>query len=77
VAADISSTHLAARTAVRLVVRHVLDLTDNWEGKPPSGIDHVVVVTHRPRPEGWDPDAPFHFVHGVEAARAKAQGAGR
>jgi dihydrofolate reductase len=24
-------------------------------------------------PEGWDPEAPFHFVDGVEAAVAKAQ----
>jgi dihydrofolate reductase len=30
-------------------------------------------VTHRPAPEGWDPEAPFHFVDGVEAAVAKAQ----
>jgi dihydrofolate reductase len=30
-------------------------------------------VTHRPRPEGWDPAAPFHFVDGVEAAVAMAQ----
>jgi dihydrofolate reductase len=30
-------------------------------------------VTHRPPPEGWDPEAPFHFVDGVEAAVAKAQ----
>jgi dihydrofolate reductase len=33
----------------------------------------MVVVTHRPAPEGWDPEAPFHFVGGVEAAVAKAQ----
>ena len=33
---------------VTLVGRHVFDLTDGWDGKPPSGIDHVVVVTHRP-----------------------------
>ena len=31
--------------------RHVFDMTDGWDGKPPSGIDHVVVVTHRPKPE--------------------------
>ena len=43
-----------------VVGRHVFDLTDGWDGKPPSGIDHVVVVTHRPKPEGWDPEAPFH-----------------
>ena len=31
------------------------------------------MVTHRGRPEGWYPEAPFHFVDGVEAAVAKAQ----
>ena len=56
-----------------IVGRHVFDMTDGWGGKPPGGIDHVVVVTHRPEPEGWDPEAPFHFVDGVEAAVAKAQ----
>lgn len=58
---------------VTIAGRHVFDMTDGWDGKPPSGIDHVVVVTHRPEPEGWDPEAPFHFVDGVEAAVAKAQ----
>ena len=58
---------------VTVVGRHVFDLTDGWDGTPPSGIDHVVVVTHRPPPEGWNPGAPFHFVDGVEAAVAKAQ----
>jgi dihydrofolate reductase len=33
----------------------------------------VVVVTHRAKPETWDPEAPFHFVDSVEAAVAKAQ----
>jgi len=56
-----------------VVGRHVFDLTDGWGGKPPSGIDHVVVVTHRPEPEGWDPEAPFHFVDDIEAAVAMAQ----
>ena len=53
--------------------RDVSDLTGGWEGKPPAGVDHVVVVTHRPEPEGWDPEAPFQFVDGIEAAVAKAQ----
>lgn len=53
--------------------RRVFDLTDGWGGQPPSGIEHVVVVTHRPAPEGWDAEAPFHFVDGVEAAVAEAQ----
>jgi dihydrofolate reductase len=56
-----------------IVGRHVFDMTDGWDGKPPGGMDHMVVVTHRPEPEGWDPEAPFHFVDGVEAAVAKAQ----
>ena len=58
---------------VTVVGRHVFDITDGWGGTPPSGIDHVVVVSHRPAPEGWPPDAPFHFVDGIEAAMAKAQ----
>jgi dihydrofolate reductase len=53
--------------------RHVFDLTDGWDGIPPSGVDHVVVVTHRPKPEGCDPEAPFLFVDGVEAAVTRAQ----
>src|SRR3954463_9367128 len=59
--------------AVTIVGRHVFDLTDGWGGKQPSGIDHVVVVSHRPARESWRPEAPFHFVDGVEAAMAKAQ----
>ena len=58
---------------VTMVGRHVFDLTDGWGGKPPGGIDHVVVVSHRPPPEGWRPEAPFHFVDGVEAGMATAQ----
>jgi dihydrofolate reductase len=58
---------------VTIAGRHVFGLTDGWDGTPPSGIDHVVVVSHRPAPDGWNPDAPFHFVDGVEAAMAKAQ----
>jgi dihydrofolate reductase len=58
---------------VTIAGRHVFDMTGGWDGSPPSGIDHVVVVTHRPAPEGWDPSAPFHFVDGIEAAVAKAR----
>src|SRR5215468_8003545 len=58
---------------VTIVGRRVFDLTDGWDGTPPSGIDHVVVVTHRPPPADWDPAAPFHFVDGVAAAVARAR----
>ena len=59
--------------AVTIAGRHVFDITDGWDGKPPAGVDHVVVVSHRPPPEGWDPEAPFHFVDGIAAAAAKAR----
>lgn len=61
------------QVGVTIAGRHVFDLTDGWDGRPPSGIDHVVVVTHRSEPEGWDHEAPFRFVGGVEAAVATAQ----
>ncbi|WP_218163758.1 dihydrofolate reductase family protein [Actinomadura madurae] len=59
--------------AVTIAGRHVFDITDGWDGTPPSGVDHAVIVTHRPAPEGWDPQAPFHFVDGIKAAAAKAR----
>ena len=58
--------------AVMVIGRHLFDLTDGWEGRPPTG-DHVVVVSHRPRPDGWHPEASYHFVDGVEPAIATAQ----
>ncbi len=56
-----------------IVGRHVFDMTNGWDWTPPARVDHVVVVTHRGRPEGWYPEAPFYFVDGIEAAMAKAQ----
>lgn len=58
---------------VTIVGRRVFDMTDGWGGVPPSGVEHVVVVTHRHPPEGWDTTAPFHFVGSVADAVAKAQ----
>lgn len=55
-----------------VIGRHLFDLTNGWEGKPPTG-DHVVVVSHRPKPEGWHPGASCHFVNDVSAAVAKAK----
>src|SRR5919201_5777698 len=52
-----------------VVGRHVFDMTNGWEGTPPAG-DHVVVVSHRPRPDGWHPEASYHF--GDDAAEAIA-----
>lgn len=52
--------------------RRLFDLVNGWEGDPPTG-DHVVVVSHRPKPEGWHPEASYHFVDDVAAAIDKAQ----
>jgi dihydrofolate reductase len=52
--------------------RHLFDLTNGWEGQPPAG-EFVVVVTHRPKPEGWHPEAKYHFVDNVPDAIAKAR----
>jgi dihydrofolate reductase len=52
--------------------RRLFDLVNGWEGQPPTG-DHVVVVSHRPKPAGWHPEASYHFVDDVTAAIAKAQ----
>jgi dihydrofolate reductase len=53
--------------------RRVFDLTDGWDGVPPGGVPHVIVVSHRPAPEGWAPQGSFHFVDGIEEAVALAQ----
>jgi dihydrofolate reductase len=57
---------------VLVIGRHLFDITNGWRGKPPAG-DHVVVVSHRPRPDGWHPEASYHFVDHVAQAIAKAK----
>ena len=52
--------------------RHLFDLVNGWEGRPPAG-DHVVVVSHRPKPDGWHPEASYHFLDNVTAAVDKAK----
>lgn len=65
-----------AATGCLVIGRRLFDLMNGWEGTPPAGIPHVVVVSHRPRPDGWYPQAPYHFVddipRAVERARALA-----
>lgn len=50
-----------------VIGRHLFDLTNGWEGTPPAG-DHIVVVTHRPRPDGWHPEASCRFIGDVAEA---------
>lgn len=52
--------------------RTLFDQVNGWEGEPPAG-DHVVVVSHRPKPEGWHPEASCHFVDNVPGAIDKAR----
>lgn len=55
-----------------VIGRHLFDLTNGWEGRPPAG-EHVVVVSHRPKPDGWHPEASYHFVDDVAAAIERAK----
>src|SRR6478735_8854355 len=50
-----------------VVGRHLFDLTNGWEAKPPA-CDELVVISHRPRPEGWHPEASVPFVDDVTSA---------
>jgi dihydrofolate reductase len=55
-----------------VVGRHLFDLTNGWEAKPPA-CDDLVVISHRPRPEGWHPEADVPFFDDVAAAVAEAR----
>ena len=55
------------RIGTTVIGRHLFDLTNGWEGTPPAG-EHIVVVTRRPRPDGWHPEASCRFVDDVGAA---------
>lgn len=52
--------------------RTLFDLVNGWEGQPPAG-EHVVVVSHRPKPQGWHPEASYHFEDNVASAIATAR----
>lgn len=60
-----------------VVGRHLFDLTNGWEARPPA-CEHLVVVSHRPRPDGWHPEAYVPFVddvsEAIEVAREYADG---
>jgi dihydrofolate reductase len=60
------------RIGTTVMGRRLFDQTNGWEGVPPAG-EHIVVVTHRPRPEGWHPEASCRFVDNVSEAIAVAK----
>ena len=53
-------------TDLKVIVmgRRQFDLTNGWDGNPPA--EYVVVVSHRPKPEGWHPEASYHFTSSVQ-----------
>jgi dihydrofolate reductase len=55
-----------------VIGRHLFDLTNGWEGSPPAG-EHVVVVSSRPKPGGWHPEASYYFAGDVAHAITKAK----
>ncbi|MEU1970944.1 dihydrofolate reductase family protein [Microbacterium sp. NPDC019599] len=62
-----------AATGCLVIGRRLFDLMNGWEGTPPAGIPHVVVVSHRQRPEQWYPDAPYEFVEDISTAIDRAR----
>jgi dihydrofolate reductase len=63
---------LWAHQGVIVLGRHLFDITDGWKGHPPAS-EHAVVVSHRPKPEGWHPEASYDFVASVEDGVARAK----
>ena len=55
------------RIGTTIMGRRLFDQTNGWEGRPPAG-DHIVVVSHRPKPEGWHPEASCCFVTDIAEA---------
>jgi dihydrofolate reductase len=52
--------------------RRLFDQTNGWEATPPAG-DHLLVVSHRPKPEGWHPEADVPFFDDLAAAVEEAK----
>src|SRR6476620_7422226 len=55
------------RIGATVMGRRLFDQTNGWEAKPPAG-DHLVVVSHRPKPDGWHPEADVPFFDDVADA---------
>ena len=52
--------------------RRLFDQTNGWEARPPAG-DHLLVVSHRPKPDGWHPEADVPFFDDIADAVAEAK----
>jgi dihydrofolate reductase len=60
--------------SIRVIIqgRRLFDQTNGWEASPPAG-EHLFVVSHRPKPEGWHPEADVPFFDDVTAAVTEAK----
>ena len=56
--------------------RHLFDLTNGWEAEPPAG-EHLLVVSHRPKPDGLAPGGRRPVLHGRCRSGGGRQGKGR
>ena len=70
-AAVLEDEHQMGDVLVAEAVRHLPGI-EHQASPPPAG-DHLVVVSHRPKPAGWHPEASCHFADDVTAAIGKAQ----
>ena len=60
---------------VTIAGRHAFDITDGWDGTPPSGIDHVVVVSHRACARGLGPPGAVPLCRRHRGGRGQGAGA--
>ena len=61
-----------ASIGATIMGRHLFDLTNGWDANPPAG-EHLVVVSHRPKPERWHPEADVPFFSDVTQAVEEAK----
>ena len=61
-----------SRIRVTVMGRRLFDQTNGWEARPPAG-EHLLVVSHRPKPEGWHPEADVPFLDDLTAAVEEAR----
>jgi dihydrofolate reductase len=54
-------------TRAMVIGRRLFDQTNGWDGSPPAG-EHVVVVTNRSKPDGWQPRGTADGPHPGRAA---------
>ena len=52
--------------------RRLFDQTNGWEASPPAG-EHLIVISHRSKPDGWHPEADVPFFDDIADAVTEAK----